>query len=199
LATIEDDADVSSFWNAAGQRFTFWGRAMSVGARWAWSVLDKAARIFAVAAILAVSVGGVLLHQPAAVIGGVLGALAVLSFGEGTYRVWRETSRDAADDDADALWLSEQLSAGNEILARWTAKPRYNATEEIQEADRWERETQAGLAARLPTHCGHFGVDVGFGSEWFSSALVGPERGLLGRRIHRLAEISERYGRECSQ
>ena len=189
---------MSSFWNAVGQRIAFWGRAMSIGARWAWSVLDKTARIFAVAAILAVSVGGVLLHQPAAVIGGILGALAVLSFAEGTYRVWRETSADAADSDADALWLSEQLSAGNELLRGWAAgKPRYNATDEIQEAAKWERETQEGLAARLPAHVGHFGLDAGFGPEWFSIPPPGaPEWALLRRRIHRLAEISERYGRE---
>jgi hypothetical protein len=171
---------------------------MSVGARWAWDVLDKTARVLAVAAIIAVSVGGVLLHQPAKVIGLAVGLLAIFSFAEGTYRVAREAEQQgaAADPDADALWLSEQLSKGNGMLARWTGKPRYNASEEIQKADEWERETQAGLAARLPTHSGHFGVDVGFGPEWFSSPGIGPERGRLARRIHRLAEIGERYGKE---
>ena len=95
LAAIKDDADVSSVWNAVGKRFAFWWRAMSDGTRWAWSVLDKTARIFAVIAILAVSVGGVLLHQSAAVIGAVLGALAVLAFAEGTYRVWSEAEARA--------------------------------------------------------------------------------------------------------
>jgi hypothetical protein len=171
---------------------------MSVGARWAWDVLDKTARVLAVAAIIAVSVGGFLLHQPAIVIGIAVGLLVIFSFAEGTYRVAREAEQQgaAADPDADALWLSEQLSAGNDLLARWIAKPRYNASEEIQAADEWERETQAGLAARLPAHGGHFGMDVGLGPEWFSSATVGPERGRLRRRVHRLAEISERYGRE---
>ncbi len=113
-------------------------------------------------------------------------------------RAARDSERKAAtaDRDADALWLSGQLSAGNELLASWPGKPRYNATEEIQEAYKWERQTQAGLAAKLPTHSGHFGVDVGFGPEWYSDRLVGPERGHLCRRIHRLAEINERYGRE---
>lgn len=97
---------MSALWNAVVQRIAFWGRAMSVGARWTWDVLDKAARIFAVVAFLAVSVGGVLLHQPAAVIGGVLGALAVFSFAEGTYRVWSDTETRAQATLPEPIGLS---------------------------------------------------------------------------------------------
>jgi hypothetical protein len=196
FADIGDDADMSTFWNAAVERIAFWRRAMSVGAWWMWDVLDKTARIFAVLALVAVSVGGVLLHQPAAVIGGVLGVLAVLSFAEGTYRVARdvEQQRAAADSDADALWLSEQLSAGNKLLARWHAgTPSYNAAEQIREAAEWEHETQGRLAERLPQYAGHFGVEVGLGREFAQYALEPGERVRLRRRIHRLKEIADRY------
>jgi len=174
---------------------------MSEGLRWARSVLHEVAALLTLAALTAgVTVGGLLLHRPAWFLGvfGVVLLLVVL--GEGAYRVWREADAKptaaAGNADADAVWLSEQLSAGNELLASWPGKPRYNATEEIHEAYKWEHQTQEGLAARLPTHSGHFGVEVGFSPDWYSDSLVGPERGYLRRRIHRLAEINERYGRE---
>jgi hypothetical protein len=184
---------MSKFWNAVAQRIGFWGRAMSVGARWTWDVLDKTTRIVAVLALLAVSVGGgLLLHQPAPVIGGVLVALVLLSFAEGAYRVSSEQQRVAAEPDTDALWLSEQLSKGNDLLAEW------GDSREVEqrlwpEADAWERETRDGLVARIPEYAGHFGVDVGLGYEFAHFATEVRERTRLRRRIHRLAEIVERY------
>jgi hypothetical protein len=173
---------------------------MSVGAQWAWDVLDKTARVFAVVAILAVSVGGVLLHEPAAVIGGVLAALAIFAFAEGTYRVASEggMSGTAQQQDENAVWLSGQLSKGNALLTRWGKHAsREVEMEAYKDAASWERETRDGLAARVPTQGGHFGVDVGLGPEWFRDhpgEMV--ERATFRRRIHRLAEIVERYERQ---
>jgi hypothetical protein len=172
---------------------------MSVGARWTWDVLDKTARIFAVLAILAVSVGGVLLHQPAAVIGGVLGVFVLFSFAEGTYRVARDTQQQqaATKPDDDAFWLSACLAQGNLLLERW---PPYGSREvdleAIEKAAKWEQEIRVGLVGRLPTYFGYFGVDVGLGPEFAPAQHETKERARLRRRIHRLAELVERYERE---
>ncbi len=166
---------------------------MSVGARWAWEVLDGTARILAVIAILAVSVGGVLLRQPAAVIGGFLGILTIFSFAEGAYRVSREKQQQASSGDVNAIWLSGQLAEGNNLFERWGEHvSRDRETEVLSEAAKWERGTREGLAERLPEYAGHFGVEVGLGREfaWFRTELR--ERTTLRRRIHRLAEIAER-------
>jgi hypothetical protein len=199
FAGIGDDAAVPSIWSALGSRVQFWGRAMSVGARWTWDVLDKTARVLAVAAIIAVSVGGVLLHQPAKVIGLAVGLLVIFSFAEGTYRVAREAERQgvAADSDADAIWLSERLAEGNALLDRWTPRLRLDKEGNIvHEVSAWEQITRNGLAERLPSYSGHFGVDVGLGREFITFPGEYVERARLRRRIHRLAEIVERYGRE---
>lgn len=187
---------MSKLWNAFARRISFWKRAMSVGVRWTWDVLDKTMRVLAVSAFLAVSVGGVLLDQPVPVIGGVLVALALLSFAEGAYRVSSEQQRVAAEPDANTLWLSEQLSKGNDLLAEWGE----HVSREIEqrlwpEADTWERETRDGLVARIPEYAGHFGVEVGLGYEFAHFATEIRERTRLRRRIHRLAEIVERYER----
>jgi hypothetical protein len=198
-----------TFRNALAQRIAFWGRAMSAGARWMWDVLDKSARIGAVLAFLAVSIGGVLLHQPAAVIGAVVGLLVLFAFAEGTYRVARdaEQQRVAAEQqqvdtqpDANALWLSGQLSVGNDLLARWRLDtPSYNARDEIDEAAVWENKTRGGLAAKLPVYSGHFGLDVGLGQEFIFSPIEAGERTRLRRRLHRLGEIADRYSMEQSK
>jgi hypothetical protein len=201
LAAVEDDADVSTLRNAVVQRIAFWGRAMSVGARWTWDLLDKTARIFAVVAILAVSVGGVLLHQPAAVIGGVLGALAVFSFAEGTYCVARDAKQGATTSPDDTtLWLSIRVAQGNLLLEHWAPHASHDVEREsVEKAAKWEQEARFGLVGRLPAYLGLFGLDVGLGPEFAPAQYETNDRARLRRRIHRLAEIAERYGREQSQ
>jgi hypothetical protein len=172
---------------------------MSVGARWAWDVLDKTARVFAVAAILAVSVGGVLLREPAVVIGGVFGALAIFAFAEGTYRVSRDGRRsDGEQSEAEtAVWLSERLAEGNALLERWSPHRRLDKEGNlVHEVSAWEQTTRNGLTERLPAYSGHFGVEVGLGREFITFPGEYVERARLRRRIHRLAEIVERYGNE---
>jgi hypothetical protein len=173
---------------------------MSAGARWTWSVLDWSARVLAVLAILAVALtGGLLLHQPAPVIGAVVALLCLLSFAEGTYRVASEgrMSGTAQRQAANAVWLSGQLSKGNALLTRWNE----HASREVEmeaytDAASWEQETQDGLAEHLPAYSGHFGVEVGLGREFISFPGELQERARLRRRIHRLAEIVERYERQ---
>jgi hypothetical protein len=76
-------------------RLRFWGRAVSLGSRWAWNVLDQATRAVAVIALLIVSIGGgLLLHRPTPVIVGVAVILVVFSFAEGAYQQWAEAGED---------------------------------------------------------------------------------------------------------
>jgi hypothetical protein len=169
---------------------------MSAGARWMWDVLDKTVRIFAVIALLAVSVGsGVLLRKPAAVIGGVVGLLVLIAFAEGTYRVARDAGeqRAAAKPDNTAVWLSARLAQGNLLLANW---PPYASGAGAEKAAKWEREIQAGLIARLPKYFGHFSTEVGLGLEFTRADFETEERARLRRRLYRLGEISDRYSRE---
>jgi hypothetical protein len=78
------------------RRGRFWGRAMTAGARWAWDVFDKGARVVAIVAVLALTlVSGLLLHRPAFIIG-VVAVLAVIAvFAEGAYRVWLDADSAA--------------------------------------------------------------------------------------------------------
>lgn len=181
------------------------------GLRWAKELADHVLLLLGVLLLAAgIAVGGVLLHRPAWFLGVAGGVLVLLILGEGAYRTWDEADRRAeavrvelAGDhrtDAMAVWLSEQLSAGNKLLARWHAgKPSYNARDEIQGAADWEHKTQDGLAATLPTYSGLFGLDVGLGQEFIFSPIEVVERTRLRRRLHRLGEIADRYSREQSK
>jgi hypothetical protein len=170
-------------------------RAVSEGLRWARSVLDHVFLLFGIVALaVGVTVGGLLLHRPGWFLGIFGGLVLLLVLGEGAYRVFGEQQQVAAEPDADALWLSERLSAGNKLLARWhVGTQRYNATEEIRRAADWERDTQDGLTARLPTYSGIFDLEPGLGREFIFSPVEVAERTRLRRRLHRLKEIADRY------
>ena len=135
----------------------------------------------------------------------IAGVLLLVIFAEGAYRVWREADTRAAAlpdrrTDATAVWLSEQLSKGNALLLRWGPHvSREIEKEAYKDAATWEQETQDGLATRVPMLSGHFGVEVGLGPEFDTGLVETIERARLRRRIHRLAEIVERYGKERSQ
>jgi hypothetical protein len=182
------------------RRLVFWGEAMSVGVRWAWGLLDGLSRAIAVGILIAaVALPSFLTDRPAWESALIAGVLLLVMFAEGAYRVWqeadiREPAHPDRQTDATAVWLSEQLSAGNELLARWHAgTPSYNATEQIQGAAEWEHETQARLAERLPEYAGHFGLEVGFGREFAQYAFEPHQRVRLRRRIHSLKGIADRY------
>ncbi len=190
------------------RRIRFFRQAVVTGFRWAKGVLDNVGLAITAAALaIGVTVGGFLLHRPAWFLGIFAVVLFVSVLGEGAYRTWEDAERRAraaqppsglsSAGDADALWLSEQLRAGNELLDRWRmGTPSYNAQDEIQDAAVWERRTQDGLAARLPAYGGLFGLDVGFGQEFIFSPVEVRERTRLRRRLHRLGEITDRHSRE---
>jgi len=76
---------------------------MSVGVKWAWSVLDKMTRILAVAAILIVTLGGgLLLHRPAPVIVGVVALPVIAALAEGLVTATRLHEITQSRDPASA-------------------------------------------------------------------------------------------------
>jgi hypothetical protein len=176
------------------------------GLRWAKELADQVLLLLGLLLLTAgVAVGGVLLHRPASFLGVFVGVVIILMLGEGAYRVWREADAklvaESAKTQADEVWVNRQLDTANTLLERWTPNVRLDVDRSIlQEAVEWERETSDGLTERLPKHSGHFGVDVGFGSEWFRAYVGEPaERARFRRRIHRLAEIMERLGSQSGR
>jgi hypothetical protein len=183
--------------DAVVHRLRFMGRVIVSGLRWARELVDQVLLLVGLLALtVGVAVGGVLLNRPAVFLGGFAGVALLAILGEGAYRVSSEQQRVAAEPDADALWLSEQLFKGNDLLAQWGEHVSREVEQRLwPEAATWEQETRDGLVARIPAYAGHFGVDVGLGYEFAQFALETRERTRLRRRIQRLAEIMERYER----
>jgi len=93
-----------------------------------------------------------------------------------------------------SAWINRQLTRGNELLHLW---PRTSSRENDEDmsiaVQRWERDTHTGLARYAPADQAQFRVDVGLGPEWREEYhSEPPERAMLRRRIHRLAEIAKR-------
>lgn len=188
------------------QRLRFMGRVIVSGLRWVKGVVEQVHLLVGVVALtVGVTWSGLALHRPASFLGVFAGVALLVILGEGAYRVWREADTRAAAlpgrrTDATAVWLSEQLSKGNALLLRWGPHVSRDIEKEAyKDAATWEQETQDGLATRVPMLSGHFGVDVGLGPEFATFSGEAVERARLRRRIHRLAEIVERYGKERSQ